>query len=118
MQELSVELNLVSDWHSLGVKLGVQPTDLSMIERNYHGDNARCKHEMLYCWLRTAHTPGPTWEAITEALLQMGQHNMAMNIRAKYCSVSTATGMCHIAFALNSELYNFCDITYLVMRSG
>ena len=93
LQELSNELNLVSDWHTLGVKLGVQPTNLSMIERNHHGDTARCKHEMLYCWLQTAHTPSPSWEAITEALFQMGEHKLAMNIRAKYCSFSTVTGM-------------------------
>ena len=104
MRDLSNELNLVTDWHSLGVKLGVQPTNLSVIERNYHGDSVRCKHEMLVCWLETAPTPGPTWEAITDALCKMGQHIVAMNIRAKYCTFSTATGMFHVAFALTFEV--------------
>ena len=94
LQNLSNELNSVSDWHSLGVKLGVQPADLSKIERNYRGDSSRCKHEMLVCWLQTAHSPGgATWKAVTDALCQMGQHNVALNICTKYCSVSTAAGM-------------------------
>ena len=47
LKELSNELDSVVDWHLLGVKLGMKPHELGTIEKNYHGDSVRCKHEMF-----------------------------------------------------------------------
>ena len=48
LKELSNALDSVVDWHSLGVKLGLEDHELSRIDKNFHGEgNERCKHEML-----------------------------------------------------------------------
>ena len=92
LKELSNALYSVADWYSLGVKLGLQDHELRTIEQNYRGDDERCKHEMLSCWLRTAKLP--TWKAVADALHVMGEHTVVAKIQAKYCSSSTDTGTC------------------------
>ena len=47
LKELSNALDAVVDWHSLGVKLGLEDHELSAIDKNFRGDIARCKHETL-----------------------------------------------------------------------
>ena len=78
------------NWFVLGVNLGLGDYQLRPIEKDYHGDAARCKIEMLNCWLQNAALP--TWKAITDALQQMGEHTVAAKIQAKYYSSSTDTG--------------------------
>ena len=92
LQELSNVLAQVVDWHSLGVKLGVKAHELGTIEKNYHGDVVRCKHEMLNHCLRNAKLP--TWKVVADALSLMGEREAALKIQTQYCSSSTATGMC------------------------
>ena len=92
LKELSNALDAVVDWHSLGVKLGLEGHELSAIDKTFRGDIARCKHEMLICCSRSGKLP--TWKAIIDALHLMGQHTVASKIQARHCSSSTATGMC------------------------
>ena len=89
LKELSNALDSVVDWHSLGVKLGLEGHELSAIDKNFRGDIARCKHEMLICCSRT--DKDPTWKAIIDALHLMGEHTVASKIQARHCSSSTAT---------------------------
>ena len=89
LKELSNALDSVVNWHLLGVKLGLEDHELRTIERNYRGDNERCKHEVLSRWLRSAKLP--TWKVVTDALQQMGEHAIASKIQARHCSSSTAT---------------------------
>ena len=91
LKELSNALTSIVDWYSLGVKLGLEDYELGTIAKNFHGDNERCKHEMLSRWLRNAKLP--TWNAVADALCLMGEHKVALKIREKYYSSSTATGM-------------------------
>ena len=90
IKELSNALDSVVDWYSLGIKLGMKVHELATIEKNYHGDNERCKHEVLSHYLRNARLP--TWKAVVDALQMMGEHAVASKIRAKYCSSFTDTG--------------------------
>ena len=94
LKELSNALDSVVDWHSLGVKLGLEGHELSAIDKTFHGDIPRCKHEMLICCSRSDKLL--TWKAITDALHLIGEHTVASNIQARPCSSSTATatGMC------------------------
>ena len=92
LQDLSNELTSVHDWHLLGVKLGLKIHELGTIEKDYHGNSLRCKHEMLGRWIQNSELP--TWKAVTDALHFMGEQAIASKIRMKYCSSSTATGMC------------------------
>ena len=82
------ELKLVTDWHSLGINLDLQSHHLKIIQRNFGGDDQRCKAEMLACWLQSV--TAPTWEAVVEALDQMDECQVASKIRRNY-STSTIT---------------------------
>ena len=87
MKELSNALDSVVDWYSLGIKLGMKVHELATIEKNYHGDNERCKLETLNHCLESGKLP--TWKVVTDAVQLMGKHEVALKIRAKYCSSST-----------------------------
>ena len=81
------------DWHSLGVKLGMEDHELTTIGKNFSGDNERCKHEMLSRWLRSVRFP--TWKTVVDALHLIGERAVASKIREKYYSSSpTPPGMC------------------------
>ena len=90
--ELSNELDSVDNWHLFGLKLGMKAHELRTTEKNYKGDNVRCKHEMLSHWLQSAERP--TWKAVDDALCLMGEHEIALRIQRKHSSFSTDTGVC------------------------
>ena len=98
LKKLSNALDSVMDWHLLGVKLGIKAHELEAIEKNYHGDIVRCKHEMLGRWLQNAKLP--TWKAVADALCWMGKHAIALKIRKQHCISSTATGMCLMVYVI------------------
>ena len=91
LKDLSNELDSVVNWHSLGVKLGVEDHELTTIERDFRGDSVSCKHKMLSRWLRNA--KHPTWQAVVDALRRMEEHAVASKISEKYCSSVIDTGM-------------------------
>ena len=66
--------------------------ELATIEKNYHGDNDRCKLEMLNHSLQSAKLP--SWRVVADALQQMGENRVALKIQRKYCSSSSDTGTC------------------------
>ena len=74
------------------MKLELKAHELATIEKNYHGDNARCKLETLNRYLQSAKLP--SWRVVADALQQMGEHAVASKIQTKYWSSSTATGRC------------------------
>ena len=92
LKELSNALDSVVNWYLLGVKLGMKAHELATIEKNHHGDNERCKLEMLNQSLRSAKLS--SWRVVTDALQEMGEHVVARKIQTKYCSSSTDTGTC------------------------
>ena len=102
LKELSNALDSVVDWHSLGVKLGLEDHELSAIEKNFRGDIARCKHEVLSRYLRNDKLP--TWKAIIDALHLMGEHTVASKIQGRHCSSATAT---------DTGMYALCSFKYL-----
>ena len=102
VKELSNALDSVVDWHSLGVKLGLEDHELRTIEQNYRGDNERCKHEMLSRWLRSGKLA--TWKSVADALQLMGEHTVALKILNKYCISSNTTG----TFDLRTAFF-FCN---------
>ena len=106
LQELSNALHSVIDWHSLGVKLGVKDHELSTIDKNFRGDNERCKHEMLDRWLRSAKLP--TWKAVAGALQLMGERKIALKMLDKHCISSNTTGMCALTFILELRTSFVC----------
>ena len=80
-KSLCGELKTVTDWHQLGINLGVPADELRRIERDYQGNDRR-RAEMLDLWLQR--TPNATWEDVVRALQQMGENAVAEEIREKY----------------------------------
>ena len=73
------------------MKLGIKAHELGTINSNFHGNNVRCKHEMLGHWLENSENP--TWKAVADALCLMEKHAVALQIREKHCSSPATTGM-------------------------
>ena len=101
LKDLSNLLNSVTDWHALGVKLGVKSHELETIQRNYPHDTTRCKHEMLVCCLRSANPP--TWRDIRDALCQMGEHASAEKIWKEYLQPTKGISAIITVFWANSS---------------
>lgn len=82
VQNLSRVLVQVTDWHTLGITLGVLPHKLKTIEKNHPLDTERCKNEMLTMWLQML--PTPRWRNIVKALHDMDYHALAKKVHREY----------------------------------
>jgi len=89
VKNLSSELSTVSRWYQLGIKLGLQPSQLRQIEQEVPTDIDRRKIEVVDLWLQS--TPGASWRHIVTALREMGDMTTAERIESKY--VKGARGM-------------------------
>ena len=79
--DLFSELKTVTDWHQLGICLGLQTHELMQIERDHQG-NERRKQEMLDLWLRRK--PDAGWRDVVSALKLMEENRVAESIRQNY----------------------------------
>ena len=77
MQNVTNKLKPVTEWHDLGIQLGVPDYQLSQIESNYSRD--RCKSEMLSYWFRNA--DDQSWHVIADALEKIHYCKLANEIR-------------------------------------
>ena len=99
MKNLSSELSAVSKWYQLGIRLGLQPSQLRQIEQEVPTDIERRKVEVVDLWLQS--TPGASWRHIVTALREMGEMTTAERIELKY--VKGASGMtiqCNMALLI------------------
>ena len=81
VKNLSSELSLVN-WHQLGIKLGLQPAQLSQIESQHPVDIERRRVDVFVFWLKG--NPGASWRHIVTALRKMGELSTAEKIELKY----------------------------------
>jgi len=103
VKNLSSELSMVSKWYQLGIKLGLQPSQLRQIEQQFPKDIDRCKIEMVDLWLQI--TTGASWKHIVTALREMGDVTTAERIELK--NVKGAKGMtmqCNMRPALSDTI--------------
>lgn len=82
VQNLSRVLVQVTNWHLLGIRLGVPSHKLKTIEQNYPIDTERCKNEMLTMWLQMF--PNARWRDIVRALHEMDYHAPAKKVYREY----------------------------------
>ena len=82
MKNLSSELSGVSKWYQLGIKLGLQPSQLHQIEQEVPTDIDRRKTEVVDLWMQN--TPGASWRHVVTALKEMGDLATAKRIELKY----------------------------------
>ena len=72
----------MTDWHTLGIQLGVEYYILKRIEKNC-GDIEQCKAEVIDFWLRN--DSEPTWNGLARAVEDMGGHaNVVQTLRANH----------------------------------
>jgi len=72
VKEVINETKEVVNWHSLGIQLGVKCEVLKKIEREYSGNDERCKTEAVAFWLQN--TQECTWDRLIEAICGMEGH--------------------------------------------
>lgn len=93
VQLLSCELQSVSNWYVLGIRLGLEPYQLNQIEEKT-ADIERRKIEMYDLWLRA--TLGASWSHIVTALREMEEITTAERIQRKYGETGTCTARCNV----------------------
>ena len=69
-------------WYNLGLQLGIEDTELDVIEENNPKDIDACKRKMFKIWLRI--TPSPSYQQLVEALHTLGEITEADCLRKKY----------------------------------
>ena len=79
--QLSAELRDFENWYLLGLLLDVSKDALDSIEKSHDTNIKRCI-EMLQCWITNC--KNPTWEAVQEALRNIGESVIAAEIARKY----------------------------------
>lgn len=82
MNLLCEAVNDVTEWHGLGLKLGLKTSKLRKLENSYSGDTDRLKAEMFDVWLENS--PDATWGDLIKALRVMNKNRVASDIEAKY----------------------------------
>ena len=98
------DLAEVTDWHSLGLKLGLRPSQLDKIVQEVPpGDGfvERVKSRVLDMWMR-GKTDTPSWRDVVTALHKMGDMRTADRMREKHSGSMEATGHCFTMFAMCS----------------
>ena len=73
----------VTNWHDLGLQLGVDDAELEEIGKNNQGDLKTCRRNMFRAWLKI--TSSPSYKQLIEALTVMGEAKEADLLRKK-CS--------------------------------
>ena len=93
VKQLLIAANRVTDWHQLGLLLGLEMSTLREVYQNFHAEGvSRMKCEVFERWLRT--TPGASWEELVTALEGMGENMVAREVAVRYCGRSLTTGGC------------------------
>ena len=80
LKEIQNELGEVTEWHQLGLELGVPHAKLKEIENDYP-QNQRRKVEVLDWWCRN--TAEVSWIKLAKAVEEMGYILLAERLRRK-----------------------------------
>ena len=81
VNQLSAELRDFENWYLFGLQLDISKDALDSIERTYN-TRVRCCIEMVQHWINNSKTP--SWNAIHEALRNIGESVIAEKIAVKY----------------------------------
>ena len=75
-----------SKWYYIGLKLGVEVSELDAIKIDNAEAVKDCYLEMLKCWLKGV-APEPTWAALAEALASdmVDEGGLAEKLKSRYC---------------------------------
>ena len=87
VNQLVEAVSTVTDWHKLGLRLGIAMCKLRELEMSYQGVD-RLKAEMFDVWLKNS--PRATWGDLIIALRAMDEHTVVSDIEAVH---SPTTGI-------------------------
>ena len=91
VKQLLIAVDKVTDWHQLGLFLGLEMSTLREVHQSFHAEGLpRMKCEVFERWLRT--TPGASWEDLVTALEEMGENVVAGEVAVSYCGRPLTTG--------------------------
>lgn len=80
------------EWYDLGLQLGVEDTDLDVIQSNNPQNLRACRREMFKAWLKM--TPTPTYQQLVDALMAVGEVREADTLRKKFGKCTAAASLC------------------------
>ena len=83
---LEEELQSITDWQGLGLRLGLEEHKLQEIMIDQRGMVAHCRRSMFSSWLKSV--PTASWPDIVDALAKMGEWTLAAEIKFKYSQTS------------------------------
>lgn len=90
------ELETVTDWEELGLRLGIPEHQLKEIKVEHRGVVTECRSIMLSCWLKSI--VNPSWEEVITALGRMKEWNVAARIKYKYEDIIRRAGKDRLGF--------------------
>ena len=76
------------EWYDLGLQLGVEDTDLDVIQSNNPQNLRACRREMFKAWLKM--TPTPTYQQLVDALMAVGEVREADTLHKKFGKCTAA----------------------------
>ena len=81
--ELDVSLRGLTDWQQFGLHLpGIQPSDITVIEKDKHGDSKNQKLALYQQWLSVC--PAASWKDVINALEIIREMTIAKSVRDKH----------------------------------
>lgn len=72
----------ISNWHKLGLALGLKPYKLDIIKKNHQGDTESQTCNMFEVWLKTQ--PEASYKQLIKALCEVGDETVANSLCNKY----------------------------------
>ena len=70
-------------WEHIGIYLHLPLATLKTISEQHQQDPRKCLVEMLGVWLKRLHPP-PTWSAIIDAVVFLGEEQLGRKLREEY----------------------------------
>ena len=80
MRVLMDELSTVTQWHLLGIYLGVDLSVLATIKADHEDTKERRTHTLIQWWNRVT----PTWSVVVKALVGIGREKLASHVAEKH----------------------------------
>ena len=108
------ELGSVSDWHTLGLNLGVKDHELDQIEKSHPTEGcSRWKQETFSLWLRRK--SNASWQDVAGALRQMEENTVAERIELKYNDTSKLCSVLYVDTHHQNVHPLWCNLQFTVI---
>ena len=105
---LTRELSDVTDPHKLGINLGINPAQVTILLKNATGDIERQKSNVLEHWLNN--DLDASWPTLVKTLRNINHVALGDRLEKKYAKVAVTKGM-QIAiymYYINTAIINTC----------